>query len=52
MAVFIFTLYVLQSLNFDEKSWVHMHYAALQQSVKIPFFAQSLRYLKIRTLNT
>ena len=28
-----------------------MHYAAMQQSVEIPFFTRSLRYLKIYTLD-
>ena len=51
MAVFIFTLDMQHIFSFDEKSRVHMHYAAMRQSVEIPFFARSLRYLKICTLN-
>ena len=43
---------MLQVFSFDEKSWVHMHYAAMRQSGKIPFFARSLRFLKIWTINT
>ena len=43
MAIFIFTL--------DEKSLVHMDYAVIRQSVKILFFAQSLRCLKIYAAN-
>ena len=42
MAVFIFTLYALQFITFDERSWVHMHYTGMWQSVEIPFFARSL----------
>ena len=28
--------------SFDEKSRVHMHYAAMRQSIKIPYFVWSL----------
>ena len=35
----------------DERSLVHMDYAVIRQSVKILFFAQSLRCLKIYTAN-
>ena len=52
MAVFIMNLDMLQFCTFDEKSRVHMHCAAIQQSVKLPFFARSYQYLKICTLNT
>ena len=46
MAVFIFTVDMLHFFfNFDEKSRVHMHYAAMRQSVKIPFFVWFLRFL-------
>ena len=46
MAVFIFTVDMLHFfLNFDEKSRVHMHYAAMRQSVKIPFFVWYLWFL-------
>ena len=38
MAVFIFTVDMLHFLFcFDEKSRVYMHYAAMRQSIKIPF---------------
>ena len=36
MAVFIFTLDMLHIFSFDEKSRVHMHYAARRQSVENP----------------
>ena len=52
MVVFIFTLDMLQVFSFDEKSRVHMHYTAMRQSLKIPFFARFLRFRKICTLNT
>ena len=52
MAVFILTLDMLQLLSFDEKSRVHMHFAAMRQSVKIQFFTRSLRYPKSAGLNT
>ena len=45
MAVFIFTVDVLNLFSFDEKYTVHMHYAAMRQSIKIPFFVWSLRFL-------
>ena len=51
MAIFIFTVDMLHSntlfFSFDEKSRVHMHYAAMRQStsIKIPFFVWSLRFL-------
>ena len=45
MAVFIFTVDMLHCFSFDEKSLVHMHYTAMRQSVKIPFFVWSLRFL-------
>ena len=45
MTVFIFTVDMLHFFSFDEKSRVHMHYAAMRQSVKIPFFVWSLRFL-------
>ena len=40
MAVFIFIIDMLQFnfFSFDEKPRVHMHYAAMRQSVKIPLF--------------
>ena len=44
MAVFIFTVDMLHFFGFDEKSRVYMHYAAMRQSVKIPFFVGSLRF--------
>ena len=52
MAVFIFTLDMLQVFSFDEKFRVHIHYAAMQQSVKIPLFMRPLWFLKICALNT
>ena len=46
MAVFIFNVDMLHFFfSFDEKSRVHMHYAAMRQSIKIPFFVWSLRFL-------
>ena len=35
----------------DEKSWVRINYAVISQCVKILFFAQSLRCLKICMVN-
>ena len=46
MAVFIFTVDMLHFnfFSFDEKSRVHMHYAAMRQSVKIPLYVWYLRF--------
>ena len=45
MTVFIFTVdYVTLFFSFDEKCRVLMHYAAMRQSVKIPFFVWFLRF--------
>ena len=44
---FYSVLYALHFFTFDEKSWMHMYYAAMR-----PFFARSLWFLKICTLNT
>ena len=51
MAVFIFALDVLQFFTYDEKSCVRINYAVISQCVKILFFSQSLRYLKICMVN-
>ena len=51
MAVFIFALDVLQFFTNDEKSWVRISYAVISQCVKILFFAQSIRCLKICMVN-
>ena len=45
MVVFIFTVDMLHFFSFDEKSLVHMHFAAMRQSVKIPFFVWFLQFL-------
>ena len=49
LAVFIFTVDMLHFFSFDEKSRVHMHYAAMRQSVKnriLRVVSQSLRFLQ------
>ena len=45
MVVIFFCRYVTLFFNFAEKSRVHMHHAAIRQSIKIPFFVWSLRFL-------
>ena len=51
MVVFIFTVGMLHFFSFDEKSLLHMHYASMRQSVKIPFFVWFLRFLHIDILH-
>ena len=42
---------MLHFFSFDEKSLVHMHYAAMRQSVRIPFFVWFLRFLHTHILH-